>query len=297
MAVRFLAIGHVTRDEFSGEQGWRLGGTATYAAATAARLGARAALVTRVGPRERATLEERCAALGIQLHALPGEVTTTFGFRYEDAHRILTLRARSRGLALSDVPETLRAADAVVLGSVAHEIDRSLLGAFGHAKIVVTAQGYLREWTADGSIHARRWEDVAEVASAASAIVLSEEDVGGDLAEPRRWASLRAQGPLPLHAPVIVTLAERGSLVFAEGREQLVPACAADGVVDQTGAGDAFAAGLAVALAEGRELIDAVRFAHAVASFAVEGVGTDGLADRATVMARMQAQIAAQPRR
>jgi sugar/nucleoside kinase (ribokinase family) len=278
MPVRFLSIGHVARDEFEGEPTWRLGGTVLYTAAAAARLGARAAIVTRVGPNERAALEERCTRLGIELHALPGEVTTTFGFRYEDGKRLMKLKARSRGLALSDVPRPLVDSEAVILGSVAHEIDRSLLGAFGDAASVVTAQGYLREWSADGSIHPRRWDDVAEVTATASAIVLSEEDVGGDLDEPRRWAG---------HAPVIVTLAERGSLVFVDGAETLVPAFHADRVLDPTGAGDAFAAGLAVGMAEGHALLDAVRFAHAVASFAVEAVGTEGLADRATVEARM----------
>jgi len=278
--IRFLAIGHVTRDEFAGEAGWRLGGTATYTAATAARLGGHAALVTRVGPNERAALEGRCRELGIELTALPSEVTTTFAFRYEGEHRILRLKARARSLGLADVPRELRAADAVVIGSVAHEIDRSLLGAFGDAASVVTAQGYLREWSADGTIEPRRWDDVAEVTSRASAIVLSDDDVGGDLDEPRRWAG---------HAPVIVTLAERGSLVLADAAETMVPAYHADRVVDPTGAGDAFAAGLAIALAERRALIDAVRFAHAVASFAVEGIGIDGLADRSHVEERMRA--------
>ena len=276
--VRFVSIGHVARDEFEGEPTWRLGGTVLYTAAAAAKLGARAAIVTRVGPNERAALEQRCTELGIELHALPGEVTTTFGFRYEAGKRLMRLRARSRGLAIADVPAHLRRAQAVILGSVAHEIDRSLLGAFGHAATVVTAQGYLREWSADGSIHPRRWEDVAEVTASASAIVLSEEDVGGDLEEPRRWAG---------HTPVIVTLAERGSIVMVDRGETLVPAFHADRVVDPTGAGDAFAAGLAVALAEGRALLEGVRFAHAVASFAVEAVGTEGLADRAKVEARM----------
>src|SRR5262245_42572063 len=136
MPLRFLAIGHVTRDEFAGEADWRLGGTVTYTAATASRLGARAALVTRVGPTERERLEERCQALGIELHALPAEVTTTFGFRYEDGRRILRLKTRSRGLTLADVPPSLRDPDAVVLGSVAHEIDGSLLGAFPRAATV-----------------------------------------------------------------------------------------------------------------------------------------------------------------
>ncbi len=70
MRADFLAIGHVARDEFEGEPTWRLGGTALYAAATAARLGTQTALVTRVGPVEKPALEERCAQLGIALHAL-----------------------------------------------------------------------------------------------------------------------------------------------------------------------------------------------------------------------------------
>ena len=276
--TRFLAVGHVTRDEFEDDPQWRLGGTVLYSAAAAARLGADAAIVTRVGPNERRALEERCRMLGIALHAHASETTTTFAFHYEGERRILRLRARARGLRLADVPEELRGSDAVMLGAVAHEIDRSLVGAFHGRAVVVTAQGFLREWGADGTIRPRRWDDVADVTASATAIVLSEEDVAGDLSEPRRWAA---------HTPVIVTLAQRGALVMGDGAEHRVPAFHADRVVDPTGAGDAFAAGLAVASAEGRALDDAVRFAHAVASFAIEAVGTEGLADRARVEARM----------
>lgn len=280
MTVGFLAIGHVTRDEFENDPQWRLGGTVLYTAAAAARLGARAAIVTRIGPNERPALEERCRSLGIALYAHPSEATTTFAFHYEGERRILRLKARARALRIGDVPEELRSSDAVMLASVAHEIDRSLIGAFHGRSVVVTAQGFLRQWDADGTIRPRRWDDVADVTANATAIVLSEEDVAGDLGEPRRWAG---------HTPVIVTLAERGALVLVDGSERLVAACHADRVVDPTGAGDAFAAGLAVASAEGTELIDAVRFAHAVASFAIEAVGTDGLGDRARVEARIAA--------
>lgn len=46
--------------------------------------------------------------------------------------------------------------------------------------------------------------------------------------------------------------------------------------IDTTGAGDAFTAGLAVGLAEGLELTDAVRLAAAVGALATEGVGARG---------------------
>ncbi len=277
--MRLLAIGHVTRDEFSGDPQWRLGGAALYASAAAARLGAQTTLVTRVGRGEADALRERCRALGIALHALPAEVTTTFVIGSVAERRQLRLRARARGIALAEVPPQARAADAVVLASVAHEIDRSLLGAFPSACVVVAAQGYVREWSADGTVRERRWDDAAEVVASARAVVVSEDDVAGDLCEPRRWSA---------HGTVVVTLAERGALVLAGGTEREVAALRAARVADPTGAGDAFAAGLALALAEGRDLPDAVRFANAVASFAVEGVGTDGLARRAAVEARLR---------
>ena len=62
--VPFLAIGHTARDEFPDGR-WRLGGSALYGAATAAKLGAAVTLVTRAGPNERGSLETLCDELGI----------------------------------------------------------------------------------------------------------------------------------------------------------------------------------------------------------------------------------------
>jgi sugar/nucleoside kinase (ribokinase family) len=275
----FVALGHVTRDEFEGEPTWRFGGTALYAAATAARLGVDSALVTRVGRSEATALRERASALGIELHELPSEVTTTFAFRYVDGRRMLRLRARARGLAGSDLPAGLHSARAVVLGSVAHELDRSVFGALGAAATVLVAQGYLREWSADGTITPRPWDDAQELAPLVSAVVLSEDDVAGDLSAPRRWSR---------HGAVYVTLAERGVLILRDGAERTVPGFPVAHVVDPTGAGDAFAAGLALALADGKRDVDAARYANAVASFAVEGVGMEALADRPAVEKRLR---------
>jgi sugar/nucleoside kinase (ribokinase family) len=279
VSADFLAIGHIARDEFEGEPTWRLGGTALYAAATAARLGTPAALVTRVGPIERPALEERCAHLGITLHALPSSTTTTFAFRYVEGRRLMRLKSRARGISPSDVPPEWRGARAVVLGSVAHELDRSLFGTTSPTATVLVAQGYLREWAADGAIQPRPWDDAHEIVPFVSAVVLSEDDVAGDLSAPRRWAR---------SGRVYVTLAERGVLVLDRGAEKTVPGYPAQRVVDPTGAGDAFAAGLAIALADGLSPDDCARFANAVASFAVEDVGMAGLADRARVDARMR---------
>ncbi len=276
--IDLLAIGHVTRDEFPGEDDWRLGGSALYAAATAARLGVRTALVTRVGQAERVRLESACAALAIELRALESNVTTTFAFAFDaTGRRALKLRARAQDLALADVPGSLREPRAVVLASVAHEIGGDLRGAFPLSARVLVAQGYLRGWDADGTVRARAWEDAADAVRSVDATVLSEED----LADPRdaeRWS---------IAAPVVVTLAERGARVLRGGHAVEIAGFRADRVIDPTGAGDAFAAGLALTLGEGRDLLAAARYANAVASFAVEGVGQAGLAERARVDARL----------
>src|SRR5258706_8860311 len=99
MSADFLAIGHVARDEFEGELTWRLGGTALYAAATAARLGTPTALVTRLGPLEKPALEDRCAQPGLTPHAPPSSPTTTLAFRHVQGRRLMRLKARARGIS------------------------------------------------------------------------------------------------------------------------------------------------------------------------------------------------------
>jgi ribokinase len=73
---------------------------------------------------------------------------------------------------------------------------------------------------------------------------------------------------------VIVTLGERGALVRTATFTAHVPALHAGAVVETTGAGDAFNGGLAVALAEGAEILEAVRFGCAVAAICVSRYGT-----------------------
>ena len=71
----------------------------------------------------------------------------------------------------------------------------------------------------------------------------------------------------------VVTLGARGAQIVTSVESSAVSSYEVD-VVDTTGAGDAFNAGLAVALAEGKALADAVRFANATAALCVTKRGT-----------------------
>lgn len=71
---------------------------------------------------------------------------------------------------------------------------------------------------------------------------------------------------------VIVTLGGRGVWLATEEQDELVPAFKVD-VVDTTAAGDAFCAGLAVALAEGKSFRVAARFGNGVGALATTVMG------------------------
>lgn len=80
---------------------------------------------------------------------------------------------------------------------------------------------------------------------------------------------------------VVVTLGRTGALVLTDELDVMVPAISVE-VVDTTGAGDAFNSGFAVALAEGRDIIDAVRFGVVCGGLACTKLGViPGLPQRA----------------
>lgn len=104
---------------------------------------------------------------------------------------------------------------------------------------------------------------------------------GVDPHEHHDWAAvgrrLRELGP----RAVVITLGSEGALVVDEEGTRPVPAFRVE-VADTTAAGDAFVAGLAVALLRGSPLLEAVRFASAAGALAVTKVGAQPSLPRAT---------------
>jgi ribokinase len=86
---------------------------------------------------------------------------------------------------------------------------------------------------------------------------------------------------------VIITLGAQGAFVSSKDVNRRVPGFAAD-VVDTTGAGDVFNGALAVALGEGRPLLDSVQFANAAAAISVTRQGAQPSAPRRKEIDRVQ---------
>ncbi|TAL28703.1 MAG: carbohydrate kinase family protein [Nitrospirae bacterium] len=79
---------------------------------------------------------------------------------------------------------------------------------------------------------------------------------------------------LGLTETIITTLGEKGSLISTSGSDIPVPPAKADNVVDPTGAGDAFRAGLIKGLAMGKDMKTSAKIGSVAAVYAVEKYGT-----------------------
>ena len=102
-------------------------------------------------------------------------------------------------------------------------------------------------------------------ASAMTGLAVGSEDEARAAAR-----ALRERGA----GAAVITLGAEGALFDGPGGGHLVPAFRAGPVVETTGAGDAFNGAFAVALAEGREPVQAVRFGCAAAGLSVTRPGT-----------------------
>lgn len=284
MSIDFLIIGHMTQDRVPG--GFRPGGTVSYAAVTARRLGCRpgiltsAALpgltVTEADPAPEAqtiTLDGAgplyAPLAGIPVHVVPSPVNTVFDNVYDGyGQRIQVVESRAGPIVPADLPAAWAGVPFVLLGPLDRELPETWADAFPGALLGVTAQGWLRQWDDAGHVTPARWENAGPMLRRADAVILGPEDVGGDEAY---IAELAGQTHL-----LVVTDGRHGCTVYRKGEAQRIfPRPARE--VDPTGAGDIFAAAFIVRLAETGDPLVAARFANVVASMSVEEVGMEAI--------------------
>ncbi|QGU94653.1 ribokinase [Clostridium bovifaecis] len=72
---------------------------------------------------------------------------------------------------------------------------------------------------------------------------------------------------------VIITLGSKGSLVVTPEKTEFIESIKVN-AIDTTGAGDAYNGGLATALAEGKDIFEAAKFANIVGALSVTKIGT-----------------------
>ena len=283
----FLTIGHVTRDEHP-DGSFSIGGTVTYAALTAYRLGLEAAILTCADIRFSEALPAYLP--GIKLIVRPSAETTTFANSYHEGFRIQYLRARGAPIQVEDIPAAWRDAPLVLLGPLAQELAPELVRLFSRrqgAIIAATPQGWLRRWDEHGRVWPTPWVDADVILPLLDVLILSHDDLlpfaEGSRADAdailMRWA---AQVPL-----LVATDGRHGATLYQNGRAERFPAYVAR-EVDPTGAGDVFAAAFLTYLYRNGHPRAAVDFANCAASLSIEHQGTMGIPTLETVMQRIK---------
>jgi hypothetical protein len=264
----YLVIGHITKDLLDG--GFTLGGTVTYSGLTARNLGRRVGVVTSASPD--LDLEE--ALPDIEVVSVPSSVTTAFQNMYRDGTRQQFIKAVAERITAEAIPPQWYHSPIVQLGPLAQELDEEVIHLFKGSLIGVTPQGWMRQWDNEGWVSPVVWAASQRVLPFTSVLVLSEEDVGGDMALVQEYVELTEI--------VVVTAGWKGSTVYHRGQRRYFPA--RDVIeVDPTGAGDVYAAAYLVRLEEIGDPWEAAHFANCVASFSVEKPGVTGIPSRQQV--------------
>lgn len=276
MAVTFLSVGHFCYDV--SPNGYILGGSASYSTLTARNLGHHARAITAVGAnfdRQNPLLD------GIKTFYSESSETTIFDNQYdEQGHRQQFILGAAKELKGADVPVEWRTSNIVYLCPIANEVSAELVHCFSKDTLIgATPQGWLRQWDASGRVAAKRWATAEEILPYIDVLILSDEDIRAYPDELETYIRL---------APVVVlTRGASGATLFQNGT-QLDSAAYSVTEIDPTGAGDVFATSFLIDYYQNRTVEQALNFAHCVASFAVEGIGTSCIPKLAQVLLRLK---------
>ena len=245
------------------------GGKGANQAVAARRLGADVRLIACVGDdasgREvrQALADEGIGVEAVGSTAVAATGTALIVVDAEGRNQIAVAPGANRALAAADVER--RAADFAWADVVVCSLEvpvatarRALECARRHDALTILNPAPLPERGLDFLGLADYVTPNESEASRLTGLPLANVDDAGRVA-----AAVRALGA----AHVVLTLGAGGALAEGPGGRLHVPASSVT-VVDTTGAGDAFNGALAVALAERRELLEALRFANAAAGLA-----------------------------
>jgi len=264
------------------------GGKGANAAAAIARMGGQALLVGCLGDDDLGHFEldaiqaEGVDTAGVTL--VPGSPTAVAFVLVDDGgeNTILVANRTNELLTGPAVEAALRphwsTLDALLVNFESSEeaVATAVRGGKTHGVPVVVDAGPVRPYPPE------TWRDATVLSpNAHEAAALVGYPVQDDQAARSAARELLAAGP----QAIVLKRGGQGALLLNQEGEVLFPSFPVE-VVDTTGAGDAFTAGLTLAIAEGKPLLEAVRFANAAGALAATRFGTlEAMPTRAEVEA------------
>jgi 2-dehydro-3-deoxygluconokinase len=262
----------------------RVAGAESNFAVALARLGVRVAWASRVGDdRFGRLVRDALADEGVDLRWLSTSADAQTGvfFKWRDggrSHNVYYRRGSAASeLAPDDVPdEALDGVELVHLTGIT-----TALG-YGPRALVVDLARRARERgaivTFDPNLRPALWPRTADAAAAQAEVLpyvdwyLCGQDEGCSLFGVQSPEALEDAARVAGARSVVIRLGARGALVRDADVLRAISPAPVD-VVDEVGAGDAFAAGFAFGLLDGRDAAECVRLGNRVAARALRGTG------------------------
>ena len=267
------------------------GGATLYAALGASLWGLTAGVASVRGDDYPASALEALAARGVDLSGVrplgaPGLRTWLLyeGTRRQVIHRLDRPSHAEVSPTAAAIPAAWRSARAFHLAPMPFDVQRGLVDDFSRIEGAFVGLDPYRLLTSDSL---GDWRDVC---SRVDALFLSEDEMEvGSREDPRPALRSLAGGRLRL---VLFKRGSRGGILYDAREDRFLEwAPRSAGVVDPTGAGDAFAAGFLAGWLRGEALEPALLRGVVTASFAIEDWGAAGMlrADSAAAAARLKA--------
>ncbi len=268
MTYDICCIGHITLDKIVTPRHtvYMPGGTAFYFSHALACLEHDSyLLLTALGETEMGSVEDM-RGRGLHVKALPSRASVYF----ENVYGQNQNDRKQRVLAKADPfsIEGLEGVDSRIyhLGTLlADDFSPEVIRGWAERLMVsVDAQGFLREVRGE-KVYPCDWEGKEELLPYIDILKANEHEMvsltGHDdpLAAARRLADWGVK-------EVVLTLGDRGSLIYTGGEAHVIPAYPVDDVVDATGCGDTYMAGYLYIRSRGGDVDEAGRFASAMCS-------------------------------
>lgn len=269
------------------------GGKGSNQAIAAARAGGDARMISRIGRDTFGEMAQKAwAADGIDTSAVAIDETLPTGAAFifvstETGNNAIIVES---GAAAKLSPADVAAAEPVIAGAKVlmtqfeQPIETAIAGlSLARKHGVITILNPAPALPVDDAIYALCDYVTPNETEAATLTGLNVETEADALVAAKEFVRRGAKNAL-------ITLGERGALLHGEAGTHMVPAFKVEKVVETTGAGDAFNGGFAVALAEGKSPVEAIRFGCATAGLSVQKPGT---APSMPTRAEIEAMLAA----
>lgn len=275
MNHKLCCIGYITRDKIvtPGNTVYMPGGTAFYFAKAVSRLQAENfLLVTALAEEDRAAADD-ITNEGIEVKLVPTAHSHSFENIYGDNpnDRRQRVTAQADPFCIEDLKDVQ--ADIIHLGTLladdfSLEVIKHLAG---KSTLAADVQGFLRK-VENEKVYAVDWAEKKEALKYIHTLKAneSEMEVLTGCSEPHEAALLIADWGVKT---VLLTLGDKGSLIYSSGQFYDIPAYPTLQVVDATGCGDTYMAGYLYKRSQGASYKEAGCFAAAMCTIKLQSHG------------------------